>query len=161
VSRPTGASPWAVLPQQATDVFIETALPWAERVGKVNLRTGVLSHDFVTVHFAALVVGHRFANSRRPAVEHGREALVHRTGAGMVHLVQYHEAGGGVTRPAARLVAMAYKKNLLRELRAVPSHFRGTTPFDPVQGGQHLGRYDLSDRLVDIVVSIGQENIVR
>lgn len=40
---------------------------------------------------------------------------------------------------------------------AVPArHLRGTASFDPAQGGQHLGRFDLGDR----VVANGRENIV-
>jgi hypothetical protein len=91
-----------VLPQQAIGIFIETTLPRAVGGGKVNLHTGTLGQNFVGMHFAALVVGHRFAHSRRLAVEHGREALDHRTGAGVLHLGQHHEAGSSLDQCADR-----------------------------------------------------------
>jgi len=54
------------------------------------------------MHFMAQVVGHRFAHSRRLAVEHGREALDHRTGNGVVYLGQHHEAGSSLVHCADR-----------------------------------------------------------
>lgn len=62
----------------------------------------VFGQDFVTAHFAAIVVGHRFAPSRRLTVEQGREVPDRRTGAGIVHLGQHHEAGGSFEQCADR-----------------------------------------------------------
>lgn len=54
------------------------------------------------MHLAALVVGHRFAHCSRLMVEHGREAVDHCAGAGIVHLGQDHEAGGALDQRADR-----------------------------------------------------------
>ena len=62
MSRPIAPALRHELRRQTIDVSIGTALPWADHVGKVNLHTGALIQDFVAVHFAAVVAGHRFAH---------------------------------------------------------------------------------------------------
>lgn len=93
---------WHVLAQQPIRVFVGAALPGTVRVSKVDLHASAFGQDFVAMHFTALVVGHGFAHRRRLTVEHGREAVDDRAGAGIVHLGQHHKTGGALDQRSHR-----------------------------------------------------------
>lgn len=63
-----------VLSEQAVGVFVDAALPWAVRIGKVNFHAGGQGQALVLSHFLALIVGQRKALLRLDAIQYMTEA---------------------------------------------------------------------------------------
>ena len=91
-----------VLADQAVDVFVTAALPWAVRITKINSDPGLLGDFSMPRHLPALVVGHALAHRQRHAVERCTEALHRRGRRCVVHLHQHQVATGALHQRAYR-----------------------------------------------------------
>lgn len=80
-----------LLAEQAVRVFIDTTLPGAVRIGKVNFHTGGFSQALVFSYLLALIVRQRKALLRLDATEDVAEAAEYRLGNGILHPEQQSE----------------------------------------------------------------------
>ena len=80
-----------VLPEQAVGIFVDAALPWAVRIGKVNFHPSSQRQALVLGHLLALIVGQRKSLLRFNAIENVTEATQRGLGAGILHSRQHGE----------------------------------------------------------------------
>lgn len=93
---------WQVLPDQAIDVLIASTLPWAVRVGKVNLQSRAFSQLLVQRHLLTLVVCQRLAQSLIQRAERPFKAPEHVQRCRTVDLDDHHKAGSSAHQRAHR-----------------------------------------------------------
>ena len=107
VDRPIGAL-GQVLTQQPVGVLAGTALPRAVRVAEIDPHAGGSGQVCMARHLLALVVGQALAHGQWDRIQLGSEARQCRSGSGVMHARQQHQAARTLDQHARReLVAGA------------------------------------------------------
>ncbi len=72
------------------------------RISEKDLHASTFGKNFVTMHFASLIICHGLAEGGRLTVEYGGEAVDDSLGGGVVHLGQHDKAGRAFDQCADR-----------------------------------------------------------